>query len=69
MSTSTSGYEIRHALLNESKEMLYERWHMEMDVERMCAERENRSPVMLPSPTVEDIKRTAENLYEFVQKR
>ena len=66
---STSGYEIRHALLNESKEMLYERWHMEMDVERICAERENRSPVVLPYPTVEDIKRTAENLYEFVQKR
>jgi hypothetical protein len=57
------------AHVNESKEMLYERWHMEMDVERMCAERENRSPVMLPSPTVEDIKRTAENLYEFVQNR
>ena len=66
---STSGYEIRHALLNESKEMLFERWHMEMDVERICAERENRSPVVLPYPTVEDIKRTAENLYEFVQKR
>lgn len=66
---NTSGYEIRHALLNESKEMLFERWHMEMDVERICAERENRSPVVLPYPTVEDIKRTAENLYEFVQNR
>ena len=40
---STSGYEIRHALLNECKEMLCERWHMEMEVERFCAERENRS--------------------------
>ena len=66
---STSGYEIRHAQLNECKEMLCERWHMEMEVERFCAERENRSPVVLPYPTVEDIKSTAENLYEFVQKR
>lgn len=66
---STSGYEIRHALLSESKELLFESWHMEMDNERICAEREHRSPVVLPCPTVEDIKRTAENLYEFVQKR
>jgi hypothetical protein len=66
---STSGYDIRHALLTESKEMLFERWHMEMEVERISAERENRSPVVLPYPTVEDIKHTAENLYEFVQKR
>ena len=66
---SSTGYEIRHALLNESKEMLFERWHTEMEIERITAERENRSPVMLPCPSIEDIKRTAESLYEFVQKR
>jgi len=66
---SSSGYEIRHQLLMEAKEILFERWHTEMDIERLSAERENRSPVMLPCPAIEDIKRTAESLYEFVQKR
>ena len=39
---SASGYEIRHALLSQAKDMLYEQWHMAMDVERKKAEIENR---------------------------
>lgn len=66
---STSGYEIRHTLLMQTKEMLFERWHTEMDIERIAAERENRNPTLIPAPSVEQIKSTAENLYEFIQKR
>lgn len=66
---STSGYEIRHALLMEAKEILFERWRIEMDTERLTAEHGNRAPVMLPCPTIDEIKRTADQLYEFVQKR
>jgi hypothetical protein len=66
---STSGYEIRHAILQEATALLTDRWHAAMDVERISAEREQRNPVTIPAPTVEEIKSTAESLYEFVQKK
>lgn len=65
----TSGYEIRHALLSQSKDMLFEQWHAEMEVERLRADRENRAPNPIPAPSVQDIKATAEQLYEFVQNK
>jgi hypothetical protein len=65
----TSGYEIRHALLSEAKDMLYEEWHAARDVEQQRAERENRAPNPIPAPSVQDIKATAESLYEFVQNK
>lgn len=66
---SSTGYEIRHALLNEATSLLTDRWQTAMEMERISAERENRNPVLMPAPTVEEIKATAESLYEFVQKR
>ncbi len=65
----SNGYEIRHSLLSEAKDMLLERWHAAMDVERISAERENRNPALIEPPSVEQIKATAESLYEFVQKK
>lgn len=65
----TSGYEIRHAILQEATALLVGRWHASMDVERISAERESRNPVMIPAPTVNEIKATAESLYEFVQNK
>jgi hypothetical protein len=65
----SNGYEIRHSLLSEAKEILFERWHAAMNVERMSAKRESRNPVLIPAPTVDEIKATAESLYEFVQKK
>ena len=44
---STSGYEIRHTLLMEAKQILFERWHMQMEIERLTADHEKRAPVML----------------------
>jgi hypothetical protein len=66
---SISGYEIRHSLLSQAKDMLYEQWHMAMDVERQRAERENRAPENIPAPSLKEIKATAESLYEFVQNK
>ncbi len=66
---SVSGYEIRHSLLSQAKEMLYEQWHMAMEVERLRAERENRAPDNIAAPSLKDIKMTAESLYEFVQNK
>lgn len=65
----SNGYEIRHALLTQASELLTERWHAAMEVERTSAERENRNPILIPAPTVDEIKATAESLYEFVQKK
>jgi hypothetical protein len=65
----SNGYEIRHALLTQASELLTERWHAAMEVERLSAERENRNPALIPAPTVDEIKATAESLYEFVQKK
>ena len=65
----SNGYETRHALLTQAREMLSEQWHAAMEVERASAERENRNPVLIPAPTVDEIKATAESLYEFVQKK
>ena len=66
---SASGYEIRHALLSQAKDMLYEQWHAEMDVERARATMENRAPKPIAAPSLFDIKNAAESLYEFVQKK
>jgi hypothetical protein len=65
----TSGYEIRHALLSEAKDMLYEQWHAARDSEMQTASLENRPPKHLPAPSIDDIKAAAESLYEFVQKK
>lgn len=64
-----SGYEIRHALLSEAKEMLHEQWHAAREIELATATFENRPPKTIPAPTIADIKSAAESLYEFVQKK
>ena len=66
---SATGYEIRHSILNEAREMLYEGWHKAMDVEQLSADFEKRVPRLFPAPTVEEIKKLAESLYEFVQTK
>jgi hypothetical protein len=69
-----NGYEIRHAILNEAREMLFEQWRMAMDVENATARFEGgphapRPPKLLPPPTVAEIKALAESMYEFVQTK
>jgi hypothetical protein len=66
---SASGYEIRHSILNEAREMSYEQWHKAMEIEQVSAEFEKRVPRLLPAPTLDEIKKLAEGLYEFVQTK
>jgi hypothetical protein len=66
---NASGYEIRHALLSQAKDMAYEAWHAAMNVEGNRAEFENRAPNLIAAPTVDEVKALAESLYEFVQKK
>jgi hypothetical protein len=66
---NSNAYEIRHALLSQAKDMLFEEWHGVVNVEAMAANFENRAPKPVPAPTVAEVKSVAESLYEFVQKR
>jgi len=64
-----NAYEIRHAILNEARDLLSHGWSVRVDNERAAAQVENRSPAFISPPTTEEIKRTAEELYEFVCRK
>ena len=66
---NASGYEIRHALLTQAKDMLFVEWHAKRETEAAAANFKNREQVYAPAPTVEEVKKLAESLYEFVQKK
>ena len=66
---SASGYEIRHSLLCEARGMAYEQWHAAMSIEQRTAELENRAPKHISAPSVDEIKKIAESMYEFVQHK
>lgn len=65
-----TGYEIRHSLLNEARETLYENWRSACEVIRRNADLANQ-PLsgFPPPPTAAEIKALAEDLYEFVQRK
>ena len=64
-----NGYEIRHALMNEARDLLMAAWHQKVDVEGRTAQFENRAPREIPIPTVEDISKVAAEMYQFVQRK
>lgn len=66
----SSGYEIRHSLLNEARETLYENWRSACEVIRHNADLVHQ-PIdeFPPPPTAAEIKALAEDLYEFVQRK
>lgn len=64
-----NAYEIRHAILNEARDLLSQSWAARVDTERDAAHLENRAPVFISPPTTDEIKRTAEELYEFVCRK
>lgn len=68
-----TGYEIRHSLLNEAREMLYEKWRFDCDVLRRNADLTKQPFCDLsgfpPPPNAAEIKALAEDLYEFVQRK
>lgn len=64
-----NGYEIRHALMNEARDLLMQGWHQKVDVESRAAQYENRVPREIPIPSVEDISKVASEMYQFVQRK
>ena len=65
-----TGYEIRHSLLNEAKDILFEKWHQECEVLKRNADLGQRKlDPYPPAPTAAEIKALAEELYEFVQRK
>ena len=65
-----TGYEIRHSLLNEAKNILFEKWHAECEIIQRNAELA-KQPISAfpPGPNAAEIKALAEDLYEFVQRK
>jgi hypothetical protein len=65
-----TGYDIRYNLLNDAKNILFEKWHEECRVLTRNADLGQRQLEPLPSaPTAAEIKALAEDLYEFVQRK
>jgi hypothetical protein len=64
-----NAYEIRHAILNEARSMLMDSYFNRVENERTTATLQSRPPSFIALPTTEEIKRTAEELYEFVSRK
>lgn len=67
--SNMNGYEIRHAILNEAREMLFSKWTTDVENERICASVESRAPKNIPAPSLSEIKSAAESMYDFVQRK
>ena len=60
------GYEIRCGILQEARNMLTEQYHAKQDNENTRAAHEDRAPELIPSPTVQEIKALAEELWDWL---
>jgi hypothetical protein len=65
-----TGYDIRYNVLNDAKNILFEKWHEQCNLLRRNADlaRSLLEPYP-PAPTAAEIKALAEELYEFVQRK
>jgi hypothetical protein len=65
-----TGYDIRYSVLNDAKNILFEKWHEQCSLLRRNADLECRllEPYP-PAPSAAEIKALAEELYEFVQHK
>lgn len=65
-----TGYEIRYNLLNDAKNMLYEKWNRDVEVVKFNAASSKKIIEDLPlPPSAEEIKALAQSLYDFVQQK
>lgn len=62
-----NAYEIRHSLICEARNLLFEEWNVKMATERERADFESRAANFIPAPTLDDIKKAARELYNFVE--
>jgi len=68
----SNAYEIRHALLNEARETLFDIWRMKCDEVRHNAqveERPFRDGEMPPPPNFDDVLNLARRMNEFVSEK
>ena len=64
-----NGYEIRHGLMSEAKDLLLQQWHHRCQIEHAAAEYEKRRPVEVPLPSLKEMLEVAETFYAFVQRK
>jgi hypothetical protein len=64
-----NGYEIRHGLMSEAKDLLLQQWHHRCQIEQAAAEYEKRRPVEVPLPSLKEMLEVAETFYAFVQRK
>jgi len=64
----STGYDIRYNILRDAREHLLEEWHAKRELAREASDTDPPKPVkFIPIPTADEIKKLAEELYEFVQ--
>ena len=56
-------HQLRHALLTEARELLYEQWNHRLNQEQVRVDKPSLRP-----PTTKSILKLAETFYEFVTK-
>ena len=64
-----NAYEIRHSIFLQARDTLHEHWHAKRDVENHAAAIEKRAPMFIPPPTLEEIKKYAAEVVEFVSTK
>lgn len=64
-----TGYEIRHALLNDARDFLMHEWHQKREVENQTAQFEQRPPKVIPLPSFVEVKELAVEMYDFVKTK
>ena len=65
-----TGYDIRYNILNDAKNILFEKWHEQCSLLKRNADLERRLlEIYPPAPSAAEIKALAEELYEFVQRK
>ena len=69
---SQNAYEIRHAILNEAREMLFAVWYRDHETVSRNADRQDRvtkPEEMPPAPTFEAILDLAKKMNDFVSEK
>ena len=64
-----NAYEIRHAIFQQASDTLHMQWHAAREAEREAAMFEKRAPKISPPPTLEEIKKYASDVVDFVSTK
>lgn len=64
-----NAYEIRHSIFQQASDTLHSQWHAKNEAERIAAHFDNRAPTFIPPPSLEEIKKYASDVVEFVSTK